>query len=443
MIERDDAGRSDARSTELIERLYVLWIVTTLLLVLLVVVLVFFGSGSLHRQAALLTAQAEQIHALRESVERLERDVARAAAAPKTPPPTRSAGAPRTASQPSAAAGGAPATRPAAAPATAPATAPSQDRVTAERPRPTATAPSRGDAGPTTVTPASQLAAAERELSAARAALADETLCSVLRRTDLSAADRIRAGRLCVTLERWDLLAQVLSELNSVSDELVPARDFLRSVQLIRDRREAEALAMLDFLVQSSPDDYELRLWRGAALAEARQWDAAREALLAVARSADRPEGWCFLGRLDAAMDRPEPAAANFNLALVHDDHYAPAWESAGVLALNRRDLPAAVQHLSKAVECNPRRAESWLLLATAHAKAARAPDAATALRRALALRPELLETARQIEAVSRLFDEASLQALLPGAAETGDQPPGEPRRPASAPTTTGAEVDE
>ncbi|MGD8451784.1 MAG: tetratricopeptide repeat protein [Phycisphaerae bacterium] len=257
-------------------------------------------------------------------------------------------------------------------------------------------------------------------------ASADEIVAGVAVDETLSVPDRLALGRVCLALERWEQLAQVMDSIQTAPPALERERNFLYAVALIqRGGNLAEAGSVLAYLAAegpgdepaagaTGPDTYEITLWQGVALLHGRQVAAARETLeRAAGLRADRPEAYYW--RAVLAYQDGDVAGARLYLqnALATSARYAPAWEMLGQLALNEGDLTDALTNLRKAVEVNERRASAHFAIALAHAKAARREPAAAALHRALVLDPTYLETARHAEVITRLFTEEELMSLL------------------------------
>jgi tetratricopeptide (TPR) repeat protein len=238
----------------------------------------------------------------------------------------------------------------------------------------------------------------------------------------LSLLDRLELGRLFVALERWQALDALLSSLSDLADQPVPTLNYLRAVLAIQQDRPAEGLAILDNLLAEQSqgasrtplalDEYALRTWRAVALLSANQLEAARAALAHTAQRPDRPEAWYWRGRVEIRAGNTEEARDFFQHALAASRQFAPAWEALGTLALNEGDLATARQNFAEALNVNPRRAATHLLLAIVHAKASRPQETAAALQTAFRLEPTLLETARQTEVITRLFSDEELRIL-------------------------------
>ncbi|HMQ16980.1 MAG TPA: tetratricopeptide repeat protein [Phycisphaerae bacterium] len=271
--------------------------------------------------------------------------------------------------------------------------------------------------------PATQLLAAEALMAPPETAAveADSLLDQLAQAPRLSAGELGRLGRLAVRLERWDVLQRVVASLAG-ADGATGEFDLLRAIAAIHERKNVEALAILEYLRDQNPGDYDVNLWRGVALLNARSFEAARQALEALPPDAPRPEGWYWRGILALRRGDSEAAARFLQAALTADARYAPAYEALAAQALERQDVTAAVQHLDLATRAAPRRASAYFLLSLAFAKTSRKDDAAAALRQALALDVDLLATARTTEVLTRLFSEDELVALA---------------APASAPATT------
>jgi tetratricopeptide (TPR) repeat protein len=258
-------------------------------------------------------------------------------------------------------------------------------------------------------------------------AAADDALNELDNLDDLPYPDKLRLGYLLIDLERWEALGAVLDALGPLPEELIPERDYLRAAWLVQKGQLAEALAILDYLLELHPDDYDVRTWRGVALIQAGQFEAAREALAHAEQAAGRPEAWYWLGVLEIEAGNPEAALPYLQRCFAASARYAPAWEALGTLALNRGDLPTALENLGHAIEINPHRSSAHFLIAIVHAKASRREEAAQALQEAFSLDEALLETAKQTEVLTRLFAEQELENLAPAASGEQPGPPAEP----------------
>jgi tetratricopeptide (TPR) repeat protein len=243
-------------------------------------------------------------------------------------------------------------------------------------------------------------------------AAADAVVETLDRGQDLSPSLKLRLGRLLVALERWNRLEALLNSFGEVRPEDLSQLNFLRAVLAIQRNRLAEALAIFDNLLAEHPEDYDIRTWRGVALLAARQFQAARQALAHSRAFPGRPEAWYWRGMLELRAGNDDEAVTFFEHALAASQRYAPAWEALGTIALNRGDLPTAVQNLQNAVAANPRRASTHFLLSIVHAKTLQPTATADALRTALRLDPSLLEQAQQTEVIGRLFTPEELEAL-------------------------------
>lgn len=239
---------------------------------------------------------------------------------------------------------------------------------------------------------------------------ADEALTAV-DPSPLASGDRIALGWGCVALERWQILERVLRTLEGASGELALDRDLLRAVLFIQQRRLVEALAVLDYLREARPEDEEVRMWRGAALVQAGQLEAARAVLRPLADSG-RAGAWYWLARLEADAGHDDEARQALHRSLELAPRLVAAWERLGELALD--DDPAqAAQFYASAARINPRRAASHFGLARAWAGAGQLDRAADALRRAVQLEPLLLEQARSDPVFAKAFTPDELERLL------------------------------
>lgn len=234
----------------------------------------------------------------------------------------------------------------------------------------------------------------------------------------LPLGDKLRLASLYVWLERWTLLESLLSRIGPVPPDFAAELNFFRAIAALQHSRPAEALALLDALLEERPDDYDLRVWRGAALLQASQPIAARAALEVAEQSPERPAAWYWLGLLETRAGNPDAALRCLQKSVAASPRNAGALEALGTLAINRNDLETAVQNLAAAIAENPARASAHLLLALAQAKAGRRAPAAASLARALELEPSLSETALQMDALTELLTDDELRGA------TGREPP-------------------
>ncbi len=262
---------------------------------------------------------------------------------------------------------------------------------------------------------------AQRQPAEARAALAQIGPSAAL-----AVDDRLALCGVQTALEDWSGLATTLGSLGSVPAALTDARDFFRAVALTVSERYAEAVAVLDVLLESQPESYDAHLWRGVALLRARQPEAARQGLARATRiAAGRPEAWYWLGVLEVDEGTSD-GAAFFHNALAASTRFAPAWEALATQALNGDELHTATENARRAVESDPGRPSAQFLLAICEARANRRDEAARALKIAFHLDPTLLEQAQRVEAIATLFTPADLAALAPAHATSsapGDTP--------------------
>ncbi len=203
-------------------------------------------------------------------------------------------------------------------------------------------------------------------------AAADLAIAALAGGDQLDPHGRLRLGRLLVELERWDRLEVLLKGLKQTERLDSAQLNFLHAVLAIQQNRLPEALAILDNLLAEQPGDYDFRTWRGVALLAARQFQAAREALAVAGAHPDRPQAWYWRGMLELRAGSPDDAIPFFQNGLAASQRYAPAWEALGTIALNRGDLPSAMQNLEQAIEANPRRAAAHFLIAIIQAKTLR-----------------------------------------------------------------------
>ena len=277
--------------------------------------------------------------------------------------------------------------------------------------------------------PLARLFLAEVQLRADRWGAAADAVALVTPSNFPDVYDRLRLGRVYLAVEQWAGLAAVVAGLPDLPEPLARERDFQRAVLLIQqahaggaDReRLVEAAAVLDYLLGDKPDDYDFRTWRGVALTQARQYEAARLALDgATGLQPGRPEAWYWRGVVEIKAQKPRSAAAFLQKALVASVRYAPTWETLGLLALNEGNVSAALENLANAINAHPGRASAHFLAAVAHAKASRRDDAVNALRSAIRLDPVYAREALRTDVIVRLIEPAQIDAMLaePAAAD-------------------------
>lgn len=292
--------------------------------------------------------------------------------------------------------------------------------------------------------PASSLLLARVFLALGSPATADELLTLVDDPAALSDADKLALARVCLGLHHWSRLADVVAMVNEVPAELDAERNFLHAVALVQTNdRLAEALGILDYLADRDAEDatasgggepapvpvpapnvYEIATWRGVALMRGQQTESARQVLNDAAElRADRPEAYYWRAMLEIRERQFDIAAVFLQNALATSARFAPAWETLGLLALNRGELDAALQNLAKAAEANQRQASTHFLIAIAYAKASHREPAAEALQRAFQLDRKYVEEARRTDVLTRLFTPEDFEALAAAEAAEAPQP--------------------
>lgn len=286
------------------------------------------------------------------------------------------------------------------------------------------------------------------EMTLGHTASAESAIDRVGDFNQLTVHDRVAAATLLAMLEHWPAFEALVAGLGDVPAELEPMRDLLGAILLWRTGRLVESLAALDFLgehlrpaatagVLSSagavqrPRRYDVDIWRGAALAAAGEWDAARNVLLASAQvEPTRPEAYVELGRIEVQAGRADRARSYLQNALTQSPSLPAAWEVLAVLSVNEGNVSRAVEEVSKAIAAQPARRSSLLLRAIAYAKLGEKDAAAADIRRLLALDPSAIEEVRSADAIVRLFGPEGLERLAAGDA-------GEPA-PATVPAAPG-----
>ena len=271
---------------------------------------------------------------------------------------------------------------------------------------------------------------ADAELAMDDTAAAVSALDALVEPERLSLADRLHLGHQLGRLELWERLDALVAGLDELPAPARPMANYLRAILAIHHERYAEGLAILDDLAAGLadsaaafplPNSYDVQVWRGAALAKARQFQAAREALACAQEHPERPEAWYWLGYNELAASNEDEAIACLQQALAASARFAPAWEVLGTIALNHGDAAGARQNLQNAVRACPWRASSHLLLALAHARLAHRDEAAEALRAAFRLDATLLATAQQTPVITKMFSANQLEALAGPDVPTGE----------------------
>ncbi len=275
-------------------------------------------------------------------------------------------------------------------------------------------------------------------------AAADQAVMRIDELDDLSVRDRLLLARVLLDLQRWEALDMVMASIDEAPAPLAAERSYLQAIAYTRAGRTVEALAVLDSLAADleegslaptpappaepwgapAPSGYEIAVWRGVTLLEARQIDAAREALRRAAENApQRPLAHYYLGRLEIDAGRHDLAENHLLNATACDADFAPAWESLAVLALNRDQIDDALAHLEEVVRINPRRASAHFAQAIAHAKRSEGEPAGAALRKAFQYQPRYLEEAKHTEVLLRLFSPDQLDQMAQEGPISATQP--------------------
>ncbi len=249
--------------------------------------------------------------------------------------------------------------------------------------------------------PRAGLLLAEAHRALGNAAAARRGLRGVKQSARFEPPDRIRAAGLLVWLEDWAGLSAAIDALQSAPRALADDVAQLRAVAAIQAGRLAEALAILDDLLERRPQDYDLMTWRGVALLDAGQVEAARAALAHAEQHTARPEAWYWRGVLEMRAGDATAARSALKRALAASTRHSPSLEALAVLALNEGDAAAALDALKLALDADAERGVTHLLVALAHARSNRAGDAQAALAAALALEPSLREQAEAMEALA------------------------------------------
>jgi tetratricopeptide (TPR) repeat protein len=307
---------------------------------------------------------------------------------------------------------------------------------------------------PNLATPATNVLLGAVLLANGQPGAADEALAQIRDLSALDTRDRLLLGRLLMKLERWEPLVLVLTDLGEVPTELADERDFLTAVLMARQKRLAEALAVLDYLAAHTsmrptpianvwptpqPSPYEIDVWRGYTLLQAGKLDAAATILnRAIQMDATRGDAYYVLGLLELRLPRRGQARPRLEEAVRRDPTLVAAWEALANHALDEGDTETALGALERALAVNPRRASSHFMLAIVRARLSQRDAAAQALRAAFALDDRYLGEASRAEVLLRLFTVDELEELARSALE----PESQPAVPATEPSSAGAVGD-
>lgn len=239
-----------------------------------------------------------------------------------------------------------------------------------------------------------------------------EALDGITDARQLTVPETLRVGRLLIYSEQWRRLEDVVAKFVDPPPEALPELNRLRAVVALKGGRLPEALALIDGLLESDPNDYDLLTWRGVALLEAQEYSAAREALEHARQQPDRAEALYWLAVVELRVGDSNAAVEHLQRALAANADYPPALETLATIALNSGDVSTAADYVADSIAANPRRASAHFLQAITSAKLLRADEAYGALRRALELEPGLFETAQNTDVLRELITQQQWREL-------------------------------
>lgn len=234
----------------------------------------------------------------------------------------------------------------------------------------------------------------------------------------LNTSQRVRFAALAASRSRWDRAERALTGVRGDSPAESARVQRTKAEIAVGRGRFAEAIAILDHLLESAPADAELRILRAAALVRARQYSPARAALHdIVAKQPRAAAAWYWLARLEFDCGKPEAATDPLQRAIGADPRDVAARELLGRLSLDEADravqvgdretadraAATAVASLEAAVVIDESRSSSLLLLAIAYAKVTRDADALRVLEQAIRLDPSLAAAARAADVLQRI----------------------------------------
>ena len=219
-------------------------------------------------------------------------------------------------------------------------------------------------------------------------------------------ADRLMLAQTCVGLHRWEAVTRILDGWRPNDAKQARTANLLRAEAAVLSDEPVVGLAIADELLANNPGDVDALLWRGAALVQGKQTEAAQQVLSATNLPIGAAETWYWRGRLALLEDDPERALQMFDQSVAHDSYYAPALEALAATKLNADQPRRALTDLNKAIEAAPQRASAHLLHAVILSRIGNTTAARGALSEALKLEPALRSTAEKTEALAGLLSE-------------------------------------
>ncbi|MBC7172324.1 MAG: tetratricopeptide repeat protein, partial [Polyangiaceae bacterium] len=162
----------------------------------------------------------------------------------------------------------------------------------------------------------------------------------------------LREGQPRDALGRYEAALEVVRHRSdAASVALVEEAQLGRAEALLRVARPADARAALDALAAERPQDAEVALWRGRALAELGEDErAVGELRRAIALGPDRFEAYMALAQHFFATDRPGDAAEILRSGQTKVEPSVEVHVLLGESLLRRNELPAAEEELRRAL---------------------------------------------------------------------------------------------
>ena len=187
------------------------------------------------------------------------------------------------------------------------------------------------------------------------------------------------------------------------------------AVSHLRNRRSAQGVQLLEFLLTRDPDDVNVLYNLGLALSEARRLAEAEDHLTrAVELAPEFVNALVALGVAQLRQQDNETAIETLERAVALEPDNAWANRNLGIGYLKTGEHPdRAVSHLRKATEAQPADQGAWLALGDALTQSGNRNGAAEAYRRAIETNPhnDLAEVARK---ASSQLAQTSFDAALP-----------------------------
>ncbi|MFN0137177.1 MAG: tetratricopeptide repeat protein [Phycisphaerae bacterium] len=226
---------------------------------------------------------------------------------------------------------------------------------------------------------------------------------------------RLRVAKLLIEREQFGQAERVLHDESAANLRRSPVARRLSAILLAARGNPDEALAAIDALLDESPDDSSLRVWRGAALVRGRQFASARAALGSVPVSGEATTAtyWRVRIEIDSGdataarrlLDQAPESAAILELRARLSLEASPSDERAA-----RAAIAEAITALERATQVDSGRGSAHLLLAIAYAKVDRAEEARRSVKRAVEIDPAWLDAALAAEVITRVVSPAQLR---------------------------------